>query len=90
VSNRTHAHGQGLHSNDARGFSEGSRASDDKAGVFARSEGADLGIQTQLTDTLQLAASLWWLTLKFELVFVGDNGETEASDQNIPGSIERV
>lgn len=82
-------YGQGYHSNDARGFSEGSRVSSaDKADVFARSEGADLGIQSQLTDTLQLAVSVWWLTLESELVFVGDNGETEASDKSERKGIE--
>ncbi len=81
-------YGQGYHSNDARGFSEGSRANGEKADVFARSEGADLGIQSQLTDTLQLAASLWWLTLESELIFVGDNGETEASDKSERKGIE--
>ena len=81
-------YGQGYHSNDARGFSEGSRATSEKADVFARSEGADLGIQSQLTDTLQVAASLWWLTLESELIFVGDNGETEASDKSERRGIE--
>lgn len=81
-------YGQGYHSNDARGFSEGSRATGDKADVFARSEGVDLGVQTQLTNTLQLAASLWWLTLDSELIFVGDNGETEASDKSERKGIE--
>ena len=81
-------YGQGYHSNDARGFSEGSRVTSEKADVFARSEGADLGIQSQLTDTLQVAASLWWLTLESELIFVGDNGETEASDKSERRGIE--
>jgi outer membrane receptor protein involved in Fe transport len=81
-------YGQGYHSNDARGFSEGSRATNEKADVFARSEGADIGVQTQLTDTLQLAASLWWLTLESELSFVGDNGETEASDKSERKGVE--
>ena len=81
-------YGQGYHSNDARGFSEGSRATKEKADVFARSEGADIGVQTQLTDTLQLAASLWWLTLESELIFVGDNGETEASDKSERKGVE--
>ncbi|MEH6448248.1 MAG: TonB-dependent receptor [Oleispira sp.] len=81
-------YGQGYHSNDARGFSEGSRATNEKADVFARSEGADIGVQTQLTDTLQLAASLWWLTLESELIFVGDNGETEASDKSERKGVE--
>jgi outer membrane receptor protein involved in Fe transport len=81
-------YGQGYHSNDARGFSEGSRATNVKADVFARSEGADIGVQSQLTDTLQLAASLWWLTLESELIFVGDNGETEASDKSERKGVE--
>lgn len=81
-------YGQGYHSNDARGFSEGSRANQEKADVFARSEGADLGVQTQLNNNVQLAISLWWLTLESELVFVGDNGETEASDQSQRKGIE--
>jgi outer membrane receptor protein involved in Fe transport len=91
TSERTHwfaNYGQGYHSNDSRGFSEGSAASDDKADVFARSEGADLGVQSQLTDTLQVAASLWWLTLESELIFVGDNGETEASDKSARKGVE--
>lgn len=81
-------YGQGYHSNDARGFSEGSRVDQEKADVFARSEGADLGVQTQLNDNLQLAISLWWLTLDSELVFVGDNGETEVSDKSERKGIE--
>jgi outer membrane receptor protein involved in Fe transport len=81
-------YGQGYHSNDARGFAEGSRATKEKADVFARSEGADIGVQTQLTDTLQLAASLWWLTLESELIFVGDNGETEASNKSERKGVE--
>lgn len=91
LSDATHVfanYGQGYHSNDARGFSEGSRSGGAKADVFARSEGADLGVQSKLTDTLQLAASLWWLTLDSELVFVGDNGDTEASDQSERKGIE--
>ena len=82
-------YGQGFHSNDARGFAEGNvDDTNQKADVFARSEGADLGIQSQLTDSIQLAASIWWLTLDSELIFVGDDGTTEASDKSERKGIE--
>jgi outer membrane receptor protein involved in Fe transport len=82
-------YGRGFHSNDARGFAEGNvNDSSEKADVFARSEGADVGVQSQLTDTLQLAASLWWLKLDSELVFLGDDGTTEASDESERRGIE--
>ena len=56
--------------------------------MFARSEGIDLGIQSQLTNTLQLAASIWWLNLDSELIFVGDDGTTEASDKSERKGVE--
>jgi outer membrane receptor protein involved in Fe transport len=82
-------YGQGYHSNDARGFAEGNLDNNnEKADVFARSEGIDLGVQSQLTSTLQLAASIWWLNLDSELIFVGDDGTTEASDKSERKGIE--
>ena len=82
-------YGQGFHSNDARGFAEGNvDDANQKADVFARSEGADIGVQSQLTNSLQLAASVWWLTLDSELIFVGDDGTTEASDKSERKGIE--
>lgn len=86
ISEQTHVfanYGFGYHSNDARGFAEGNV--DDqlqKASVFARSEGADLGLHTHLTEDFQMSLSVWWLALESELVFVGDDGTTEASDQS--------
>lgn len=82
-------YGQGYHSNDARGFAEGNLDnSDEKADIFARSEGIDLGIQSQVTHSLQLAASIWWLNLDSELIFVGDEGTTEASNKSERKGIE--
>lgn len=82
-------YGRGFHSNDARGFAEGNlENNNEKADVFARSDGVDLGIQSQLTRSLQLAASLWWLTLESELIFVGDDGTTEISDKSERRGIE--
>lgn len=68
--------GQGFHSNDARGFTEGD------VPALVKSQTADLGLQVQLANNLQLSASLWWLTLDSELIFVGDEGTTEASDKS--------
>jgi outer membrane receptor protein involved in Fe transport len=82
-------YGQGYHSNDARGFAEGNLDNNsEKADVFARSEGIDIGVQSQLSNTLQLAASIWWLALDSELIFVGDDGTTEASDKSERKGIE--
>lgn len=75
-------YGQGFHSNDARGFAE------QDATPLVQSEGADLGLQTQLANDLQLAVSLWWLTLDSELIFVGDDGTTEASDKSERRGVE--
>ena len=76
-------YGFGYHSNDARGFADGNvDDSQEKANVFARSVGADLGVQSQLTEELQASVSLWWLTLESELIFVADDGTTEASEKS--------
>ena len=75
-------YGEGFHSNDSRSFTE------TKATPLVKSKGADLGLQTVLIDDLQLALSLWWLELDSELVFVGDEGTTEASDESERRGIE--
>lgn len=65
--------GMGYHSNDARdAVQRGSTP-------LSRSTGGELGIRTNLWERLDLAASLWLLDLNSELVFVGDEGVTEAS-----------
>jgi hypothetical protein len=75
-------YGQGFHSNDARGFTEGD------VPALVKSESADIGVQIQFASNLQLSTSLWWLTLDSELIFVGDDGTTEASDQSERTGIE--
>src|SRR5262249_42714896 len=67
-------YGQGYHSNDARvavqpGSSPLARAQSYEVGVRARPFGP---------ERLALTATLWALDLKSELVFVGDEGTTEA------------
>jgi len=65
--------GMGYHSNDARDAVQAGGTS------LARSTGGELGMRTNLWDRLDLATALWILDLDSELVFVGDEGTTEAS-----------
>jgi hypothetical protein len=65
--------GMGYHSNDARDAVQ-------RGGTpLSRSTGGELGVRTNLWERLDMAASLWLLDLNSELVFVGDEGTTEAS-----------
>ena len=68
--------GQGYHSNDARGFTELD------ATPLVKSLGADLGLVTEALTGLQLSLAAWWLQLDSELVFLGDEAITEASDKS--------
>ncbi len=68
-------YGEGFHSNDARsavafGASPLARARNYEVGIRSRPWGA---------ERLELIATAWRLDLKSELVFVGDEGTTEAS-----------
>lgn len=67
-------YGVGFHSNDAR------TAVVDASSPLARAQGAEVGIRSKPwgPDRLELIATLWALDLKSELVFVGDEGTTEA------------
>jgi len=65
--------GMGYHSNDARDAVQANGK------PLARSTGGELGARTNLWNALDLAAALWILDLDSELVFVGDEGTTEAS-----------
>ncbi len=76
-------YGQGYHSNDVRGAaitidpSDGSPV--DQVPVFARSQGAELGLRIE-RGNLNFSAVGFWLDLNSELVFVGDAGTTEPND----------
>lgn len=67
--------GRGFHSNDARGVVR----SVDPVTPLTAALGYELGARTRLWDRLDLAASLWGLDLDSELVWVGDEGVTEAA-----------
>ncbi len=75
--------GRGFHSNDARGTTI---RIDPTTGVPAEqvdplvaSTGAEIGFRTLRNERLNLSASLWYLELDSELLFVGDAGITEPS-----------
>ena len=67
-------YGQGFHSNDARGVVER------PGGVtpLTKAIGYEIGLRNYSIPRVDLAASLWKLDLRSELVWVGDEGVTEA------------
>ena len=67
--------GQSLHSNDGRGVIK-----DNKVDPAAKSTGYELGLRTAPAAGLELSAAFFVLDLDSELVFVGDDGTTEARD----------
>ncbi len=74
--------GMGFHSNDARGAAialeplTGEPA--DRVTPLVRGKGAEIGVRTVRIRGFQSTASLWYLGLDSELLFVGDAGTTEA------------
>ncbi len=66
--------GAGFHSNDARGVVR----QQDPVTPLTQARGYELGARTRLFDALDLAGSLFVLDLDSELVWVGDEGTTEA------------
>jgi outer membrane receptor protein involved in Fe transport len=74
--------GKGFHSNDVRGAtsvmnpSDGSAA--DQLSLFSVAKGAEAGVRTNLLPGWSSSLSLWHMDLGSELVFVGDEGVTEA------------
>jgi hypothetical protein len=67
-------YGVGFHSNDARATVVGASS------PLARAQGGEIGLRSRPwgPDRLELIATLWALDLNSELVFVGDEGTTEA------------
>jgi hypothetical protein len=75
--------GMGFHSNDARGavinVDPSTGESVDPVTPLVRARGAEFGVRTVRIRGLQSTASLWYLGLASELMFVGDAGTTTAS-----------
>ena len=68
--------GYGFHSNDARGVVR----LVDPVTPLTRAMGYELGARTRLLDRrLDLAVALWGLDIDSEIVWVGDEGTTEAA-----------
>ena len=76
--------GQSYHSNDARGATivqdPVTLDAAEKVDLLVQSNGAELGLRYFDQQQFNLSAALWWLSLDSELLFVGDAGNTEASD----------
>jgi outer membrane receptor protein involved in Fe transport len=68
--------GGGFHSNDARAV-----VTSNGSGALPRAWGGEVGTRLSLLDRrLDVAAAFWAIHLQSELVFVADEGTTEASD----------
>ena len=86
------AAGQGFHSNDARGTTieidpaDGSDAT--QVDPLVDSLGYEIGLRGFVNQRLNTSISLWQLDLDSELLFVGDAGNTEASDASRRRGIE--
>ena len=86
------AAGQGFHSNDARGTTievdpaDGNEAT--QVDPLVDSLGYEVGLRGFVNQRLNTSVSLWQLDLDSELLFVGDAGNTEASDESRRRGIE--
>jgi len=84
--------GQGFHSNDARGtitqVDPGSGELIQAVDPIVDSFGYEIGVRASLNDSLNASLSLWTLQLDSELLFVGDAGNTEASDSSERTGVE--
>ena len=65
--------GTGYHSNDARAV-----LSDPKLDALPTARGYEAGLRSKLIPRVDLFATYWFLDLGSELVFVGDDGTTQA------------
>ena len=75
--------GRGFHSNDARGTTirvdPVSGEPVDRVDALVPSDGAEIGVRWFENDRFNVSATLWWLRIDSELLFIGDAGNTEAS-----------
>ena len=84
--------GQGFHSNDARGativIDPASGEVSAPVDLLSRSQGAEVGAKLFDSKHYNISASLWYLQLDSELLFVGDAGNTEASRASERSGVE--
>lgn len=86
-------YGEGFHSNDARGVTIAVDPADGVTPLQAidplvKARGAELGVSSTPVEDLHLSAALWMLRSDSELVYVGDAGNSEASDASRRHGIE--
>ncbi|RME93526.1 MAG: TonB-dependent receptor [Candidatus Hydrogenedentota bacterium] len=74
--------GMGFHSNDARGTVIANDPNRQSVTPMTVATGYEVGSRVFLWKRLDLAASLWLLDLESEIVWVGDEGTTEASGRS--------
>jgi hypothetical protein len=76
--------GRGYHSNDARGAVQTvapvALTAVDRVPLFSAADGVEAGLRYE-TGALKASLSIWALRLASELVYVGDAGETESTDE---------
>ncbi|MFT5578432.1 MAG: outer membrane receptor protein involved in Fe transport [Paraglaciecola psychrophila] len=77
--------GRGFHSNDARGVVNET----DPVEGLAAGTGYETGLRYE-HDGLRLTATLWWLNLDSELIFVGDDNSVEAKGGSRREGVEIV
>jgi hypothetical protein len=84
--------GQSFHSNDARGATAVvdpiTNESIDPVDLLVRGEGAEIGVRLQDSQFYNVSLALWVLELDSELLFVGDEGTTEASRASRRAGVE--
>jgi hypothetical protein len=78
--------GLGFHSNDARGTTitvdPGSGEAAQRVDPLVRSRGAEVGLRANPTRSWRSTLAVWTLDLDSELLFIGDGGATEPSDES--------
>jgi outer membrane receptor protein involved in Fe transport len=77
-------HGQGYHSNDARGTTQRVDPADPASAVpsvspLVRTRGEEIGLRSEWLPGWKSTLALWQLHMASELLFVGDAGTTEPS-----------
>lgn len=86
-------YGEGFHSNDARGTTITVDPTDpetqpEKVDPLVKARGSEIGLITAVIPKVKLSASLWQLDFDSELVYIGDAGNSEASDASERHGVE--
>jgi len=84
--------GYGFHSNDVRGATSVVNpvdgAATEKLALFSKAKGSEIGMRTQPLSGWSSSLSFWRMELGSELVFVGDEGVTEARGASVRHGVE--